>query len=98
MFEQLIPLLEAILALGAVLLTSAPISLLEANVSDDQIICAISLLSHEVRTITMSQKVPKEQLKFLRSFIARRPPFCSGTLPVTQNDLVLYYGKDEHAW
>ena len=46
----------------------------------------------------MSQKVPKEQLKFLRSFIARRPPFCSGTLPVTQNDLVLYYGKDEHAW
>jgi hypothetical protein len=44
------------------------------------------------------QLVPEEQLKSLHSFIARQPPFCSGTLPVTQNDLVLYYGKDELAW
>ena len=46
----------------------------------------------------MSQGVPKEQLQFLRSFITPQPPFCSGTLPVSQNDLILYYGKDEHAW
>ena len=46
----------------------------------------------------MSQVLPEEQLKFLRSLIAHPLPFCSGTLPVTQNDLVLYYGKAENAW
>ncbi|KAF8336032.1 hypothetical protein F5887DRAFT_988340 [Amanita rubescens] len=45
----------------------------------------------------MSQALPQEQLKSLQSLIAHHPPFCSGTLPVTQNDLVLYYGKEENA-
>ena len=33
----------------------------------------------------------------LRDIITHPLPFCSGTLPVTQNDLVLYYGKEEIA-
>ncbi len=35
----------------------------------------------------------KEKVDSLRSAISDRPPFCSGTLPVVANDLVLFYRK-----
>ena len=43
----------------------------------------------------MSQQLQEELLEVLRKSIAHPIPFCSGTLPVTSNDLLLYYGKDE---
>lgn len=47
----------------------------------------------------MSQQslVTDEHLRLLRESSSKPLPFCRGVLPVTPNDLVLYYGKDEDA-
>jgi hypothetical protein len=37
------------------------------------------------------------QVKRLRNSIADPLPFCSGVVPVTPNDLLMYYGKGENA-
>lgn len=36
------------------------------------------------------------QLEPLRnSLVEKRPPYCSGVLPVLKDELILYYGKEE---
>ncbi|KAF8348606.1 hypothetical protein F5887DRAFT_1157051 [Amanita rubescens] len=47
----------------------------------------------------MSQQpiMTKEHLRSLQQFSSGYVPFCRGVLPVTPNDLLLYYGKGENA-
>ncbi|KAH9947477.1 hypothetical protein B0H21DRAFT_335574 [Amylocystis lapponica] len=41
--------------------------------------------------------VLKEQLRKLESSIVDRPPYCSGTLPLSADNFLLFYGKDDVA-
>lgn len=38
-----------------------------------------------------------EHLRQLQEYSSGYVPFCRGVLPVTPNDLLLYYGKGENA-
>ncbi|OBZ71680.1 hypothetical protein A0H81_08870 [Grifola frondosa] len=38
-----------------------------------------------------------EQLQRLRSTLSDKPPFCSGILPLSPENFILFYGKDSHA-
>ncbi|KAH9927888.1 hypothetical protein B0H21DRAFT_124049 [Amylocystis lapponica] len=42
----------------------------------------------------MSLVTVEEQLKGLQSFITAGPPYCCGTIPLSPDESVLYYGKD----
>ncbi|TCD61286.1 hypothetical protein EIP91_008682 [Steccherinum ochraceum] len=51
---------------------------------------------------SQSPEQPKEipfrtQFDLLQSSLPNRPPFCSGTLPTTAENLLLFYGKDPDA-
>ncbi|KAI0048443.1 hypothetical protein FA95DRAFT_1557942 [Auriscalpium vulgare] len=45
----------------------------------------------------MAAPATSEMLKRLRDSIVRKPPYESGTLPITPKDLILYFGKDKIA-
>ncbi|KAI0048444.1 hypothetical protein FA95DRAFT_1037194 [Auriscalpium vulgare] len=45
----------------------------------------------------MAAPATSEMLQRLRDSIVRKPPYESGTLPVTPKDLILYFGKDTSA-
>ena len=39
----------------------------------------------------------KKTLEALKTTLAVRPPYCSGTCPIPVEELALYYGRDENA-
>ncbi|OBZ76950.1 hypothetical protein A0H81_03403 [Grifola frondosa] len=41
--------------------------------------------------------VTEEQLELLRSAIVQKQPFCSGALPLSPENFILFYGKDDVA-
>ena len=39
----------------------------------------------------------RNQLRYLKGTIVKKPPFCQGTLPLPDSDFTLFYGKEGNA-
>lgn len=64
--------------------------------SDSDVPESYGLLGNTAVDSTEPDSLSK-QLKMLNSAISDKPPYCSGVLPVSAEDLILYYGKDKIA-